>query len=160
MATDPNLLLPENEPELGLGEDAMVLEPPVAEGPEVEETQVAGVFSGLSRMTSAISKTTDDIVPPKQDVPPSELIDGNIIINPIDPAIGVKFRELLGVGPDTPIRVPMPNLRQMNLEDSHKQYVETLHRLWDEDIAVGKRHTRTMDQMHNLLDGMRQQSNY
>ena len=147
MATDPNLLLPENEPELGLGEDAMVLEPPVAEGPEVEETQVAGVFSGLSRMTSAISKTTDDIVPPKQDVPPSELIDGNIIINPIDPAIGVKFRELLGVGPDTPIRVPMPNLRQMNLEDSHKQYVETLHRLWDEDIAVGKRHTRTMDQI-------------
>lgn len=147
MATDPNLLLPENEPELGLGEDAMVLEPPVAEGPEVEETQVAGVFSGLGRMGEAISKTTDDIVPPKQDVPPSELIGGNIVINPVDPVVGARFRELIGVGPDTPIRIPMPNLRQMNLEDSHKQYVETLHRLWDEDIAVGKRHTRTMDQI-------------
>tara|TARA_R110002020_G_scaffold18119_6_gene63846 strand:+ start:1625 stop:4555 length:2931 start_codon:yes stop_codon:yes gene_type:complete len=145
MATDPNLIIEDPQQEMPLEAPQLVL-PEVAQ-PEPEETDVA-MLSSVGRMGKALKEAADEVpVPPKQDVPPVELIEGQIVINPIDPSKADEFRKILDVGPDTEIKIPMPNLRQMNLEDSQKQYVETLHRLWKEDISVARRHTRTMDQI-------------
>ena len=145
MITDPNLIIEDGQQEMPL--EAPQIELPEVIEPQPEETEVA-ILGSLGRMGKAINAAADDVpVPPKQDVPPAELIDGQIIINPIDPAKGDEFRKILDLAPDAQIKIPMPNLRQMNLEDSQKQYLETLHRLWDEDISVARRHSRTMDQI-------------
>ena len=149
MATDPTQELPLDQPDpqsltaVPIEEAVPLIEPEEQATTEGEEVAVLG---SISRLSNAL-KMSDDTVTPKQDVPPSEIIGGQIVINPADEATATRFRDLLNIAPGAEIKIPMPNLKNMNMEDAHKQYVETLHRIWQDDIQVQRRHSRSMDQI-------------
>ena len=98
---------------------------------------------------NAVAEGTD------QRVPPSEVIGGHVIINPVDENVAARFRDLLNLKPGTAINLPKPpNLGHAewegyNLEDKHKAYINVLHKMWEEDIKLQGRGTMTMEQITN-----------
>tara|TARA_R110002072_G_scaffold114969_3_gene245143 strand:+ start:461 stop:3280 length:2820 start_codon:yes stop_codon:yes gene_type:complete len=155
MATDPNLVMEESQPELGLepGVDVDVLpvEPVV---PEPEEVQVAG----LGSMVKAAKKLADDIsvdpVTPKQP-PISEVVEGELILQRVPEVSAQQFRDHFNLPDDFDVKMPnmtrtMPDgsvVNVMNIEDDAVKWINNMHRVFDEQIKVATRGERSLDQI-------------
>ena len=124
--------LPNSIEEVDAPIDETVVEPDVV----TDETQVAmgraprvKPSSSKKRINQAIQESDDVNAVAEgtdQRVPPSEVIGGHVIINPVDENVAARFRDLLNLKPGTAINLPKPpNLGHAewegyNLEDQHK----------------------------------------
>ena len=161
MSTDPALLVEESQPELGLepvgDADVLPVEPPP---PEPEEVQVAG----LGNMVKAARKLADDFsgdpVVPKP-APMSQVVEGELVLQRIPEQTQQEFRDHLNLPGD--FEVKLPNLTRgdstgmvnvMNIEDGAVDWINSLHRIFDEQIKAATRGERTLDQIARSAKAM------
>ena len=172
MSTNPNLIMEESQPELGLepGVDADVLpvEPPP---PEPEEVQVAGLASGFVKGVKAIDQKLDDwsqgvnqetdpVVPKPQ--PMSQVVEGELVLQRIPEEIQKEFRDHLNLPDDFEVKLPnmtrtMPDgsvVNVMDIEDGAVEWINDMWRIFDEQIKASTRGERSLDQIARSAKAM------
>lgn len=166
MATDPNLLVEEPQPELALepvmDADALPVEDvaPVPQ-PAPDEVEVAGLNKGIGALVKQARRAADDLVDTTQEPvtpkppPISEMVDGEIVLQRVPEATAQRLRDLMHLPEDFDVKLPnmtrtMPDgtvVNVMNTEDGAVEFINNMHRVFDEQIKTATRGERSLDQI-------------
>ena len=176
MATDPNLLVEDPQPELALepvmDAGALPVEDvaPVPQ-PAPNEVEVAGLGKGIVEGGKAIvegvkridqklddwSRGAGDEIEPVTPKPPpiSEMVEGEIVLQRVPEATAQRLRDLMHLPEDFDVKLPnmtrtMPDgtvVNVMNTEDGAVDFINNMHRVFDEQIAAATRGERSLDQI-------------
>ena len=175
MATDPNLIIEDQQSELALepmmkvDAGAVPVDPVTLEQEPVapeEEVKVAGSMTGFVKAARKLSETideaevkTEDVTPPPQ--PMSQVIEGEIVLQSVPEASAKEFRESLNLPDDFDVKLPNltrrinrtpenPEGEIVNVFDSEEganQWINNMHRIFDEQIKVATRGQRPLETM-------------
>ena len=121
---------------------------PEAPPPQEEEYQVAGA-GPIKALREIYKKPHVDDVPADKVAPPNPYlrVGDAVYIEDADEAVARQFHDLLDIPEGEAIPLVRPNLAHHNLEEVQKQYIETLHRLYDEQIQRHRRGSKTIDEL-------------
>ena len=160
MATNPEEILPDEQPQFNLDPvlpDALPIEETVPEEP-VQVAALGGISRGLMGKAKKLAKEIEPEAEPKTfdpEVPLGKIVEGELVLQPIPEKSAKLFRETLDLPDD--FQIQLPNLTRtspdgsvvniMNIEDGAKQWIENLHKIFDEQVNVAKRGERTLDQI-------------
>ena len=170
MATDPNLIIEDQQSELAL-EPVMEMDAgavpvdPVA--PEQEEVQVAGnPMTGMVKAARKLADTideaevkTEEVTPPPP--PMSQVIEGDIVLQRVPEISAKEFRERLHLPEDFDVK--LPNLQRrinrtpenpegeivnvFDSEDGAVEWINNMNRIFDEEIKISTRGKRSLEEM-------------
>jgi hypothetical protein len=168
MATDPNLLVEEPQPELALepvmDAGALPVEdvaPVPQPAPDEVEVEVAGMGKGVGALVKEARKAADKLVDTTQEPvvpkppPISEVVDGEIVLQRVPEATAQRLRDLMHLPEDFDVKLPnmtrtMPDgtvVNVMNTEDGAVDFINNMHRVFDEQIKTATRGERSLDQI-------------
>ena len=169
MATDPNLIIEDQQSELAL-EPVMEMDAgavpvdPVA--PEQEEVQVAGPVTGMVKaareMRDKVAQEAgkvEEVTPPPQ--PMSQVIEGEIVLQRVPEATAKEFRESLNLPDDFNIEIPSltrkinrtsenpdgETVAVYNTKEGADAWIKKMHDIFDEQIKVATRGQRSLADM-------------
>jgi len=166
MATDPNLLVEAPQPELALepvmDADALPVEDvaPVPQ-PAPDEVEVAGLGKGIGALVKQARRAADDLVDTTQEPvtpkppPISEMVDGEIVLQRVPEATAQRLRDLMHLPEDFDVKLPNMTrtmldgtvVNVMNTEDGAVEFINNMHRVFDEQIKTATRGERSLDQI-------------
>ncbi len=116
------------------------------EMPPAEPVQVAGKL-GPKIIREAMRRLDAPEPPQPQQGPLVQETAGEFIINSATPEQARQFKDLLNLPDDAEIRVPLPNLSQQNLEAVQIDYINAIHKIFEDDIAKKRRGKMTIDEI-------------